>query len=260
MAAYGPQGIPRGQPGSPGWPRRSSGALNADPAGFPAKIFLVRTDQVVKLPDWCTAVRMGATGAGGDGIQAGTSAPASGGGGGGFAGTNQLKVANGTINVRFDPVLGTIVEAFGYTLIGGKGAAAPNGSTGGAGGVGSGGDVNFNGGAGASSVASGSPGGGGGAAGRGGNGSAGTVSLGGQGAPGVGYLSGSAGGGAANTNAAGAAGAAVASVGPLIVVGLAGSTGQDTSQGGDGGGGGGGNQRTTSVRTGGAGFALIECW
>ena len=255
-AAYGPQGIVSGRPGSPGWPRKAALTLNSNTADFPAMVLFVRSDQIIKLPEWCTYVRMGATGKGGDGAHAGTSAPAASGGGGGFAGTNTIRAPfGGVINVTFDAV-GTNVNAFGYSLIGGNGAPA-NLNTAGAGGVGSGGDVNFNGGSGVAGVSSSSLGGGGGAAGRGGNGSAGAQNIGGTGAPGAGFQTGAAGGGARTT--AGNVGASTPRLGAILSVGLPGAVGT-SSAGGDGGGGGGGNTDSAGPRNGGAGFALIELW
>ena len=272
MAAYGLQGMPRGRAGGPGWPQRSSiGAVNGDITKLPSKVVVVRSAQIVRVPDWATFARMGATGSGGQGSSSTlTSTYGNGGGGGGFSGTNAVKVGPGTsINIFFTSAA-TVIEGLGYRLTGGNGGDGNSAFSGaGIGGVGTGGDVNFNGGNGGSAINTGATGGGGGAASRGGAGVQGGsptsgASSGGQGGQGSSNIGGGSGGGCGALNGArgsvGPVGSSVASttfgVG-VITVGLAGS---DVA-GGDGGGGGGSQIQATFVpNNGGAGFAIIEFW
>jgi hypothetical protein len=235
-----------------------------DTLGFPAKFIVVRTDQVIRTPDWATYARMGATGLGGNG--ANTNSGAGGGGGGGFAGTNIFKASPGAlITVRFTST-GTIVDGLGYLLTGGAGGTPPVNGVGGTAGVGSGGDINFIGGAGGTAT-SGWTGAGGSAAGRGGPGQAGgagsgTNGNGSAGCPSSGYLSGSSTGGSANSVVA-VDNPALTSIGQLrLLVGFTGgNTANNSVAGGDGGAGGAGITASSPyTNTGGAGFALLEFW
>jgi hypothetical protein len=250
---YGTQNGPAFALSAPGLPRRAASSIvNPDTTTFPARYMVVRSDQPIRVPDWATYARMGASGAGGNGfgISGGTNAGS--GGGCGFAGSNAVKATPGAlINVRFDGTA-TVVEGLGYSLRGGNGGNGSSG-VGGAAGIGTGGDVNYTGGSGGGGGAGVAPGGG--AAGRGGNGSGGSNGIGGQGAPGIGYLTGSSGGGGATPGAIGTTPAATFGI-ALIPVGVATSG----AVGGDGGGGGGGSSTAGTNPAGGAGFALIEFW
>lgn len=283
---YGTKGIPSV---SPGLPRRTLAALVADPTSFPAKVMLVRSNQVIQVPAWATYARMGATGAGGNGsLDNGTTGIGNGGGGGGFAGSNQIKVTPGAaITVSFTGSA-TVIEGLGYRLVGGNGgnSTANNGGQG-VGGTASGGDVNYTGGNGGAGTSANTAGSGGGAASRGGNGVNGVNSNGGpqggsNGGPGSGYLSGGGGGAASNCNGSiGPSNGAcppppawpTTSVGTLGQTGLmvgtasgfANSANTSTYQGGDGGGGGGSWTQSSISLTpgpcnGGAGIAVIEFW
>lgn len=270
---YGTQGVPPALL-APGLPRKAGvAAVGADPTGLPAKFMLVRTNQIIRVPDWATYARMGATGAGGVGFTGNSVSYAGGGGGGGFAGSNAVKVTPGQpISVSFTAA-GTIIEGLGYRLVGGNGANANNTPAAAPGGVGSGGDVNFNGGNGGAAAAVQCAASGGSAASRGGPGTAGVptstsgqATAGVQGGPGADHIGGGSGSGCGYYYGTTAAGGAVgtsptaATLGSgVITVGLP-ATNWNGADCGGGSGGYADSQFPASPITAGAGLAVIEFW
>lgn len=267
MTAYGPQGIPRGRAGGPGWPRSSTNTpVNADVTGFPAQFIIVRSDQQIRMPSWASFYRAGATGNGAAGSFSAANA-ASGGGGGAFSGTQTApeKAAPGSlINVRFEAA-SVIVEVLGYRLSAGH-------ATGRNGGVATGGAVNFSGGdGGIATNGTGSWAGGGSAASRAGAGvnavnTSTTAGAGALGTAGLGYFAGSAPGGTGYPTANAVAPQSSPNF-PTVLTGtlglpvlqIAGTA--NACRGGDGGGGGGGTGDATNYPTsGGPGFAILEFW
>lgn len=260
--SYGTQNGPALGLSAPGLPRKAIAVAVGDTLGFPAKFMIVRASQAIRVPDWATYARLGATGKAGNTMNTNRT-QYYGSCGGGFAGTNIIKATPGTlINVRFDPA-GTIIDGLGYLLVGGNAGDATTASAG-APGVGTGGDLNFTGGLGAAPPGAGNPAAGGAAAGRGGNGGNAAGSVGGNGSPGVGYLSGSS-GGSGVTPGTGGTFTTSATLGTVAAtIGLPGTTGgaQNGNAGADGGAGASSGllAGTPTVTQGGAGFALIEFW